>query len=192
MVALKRAFLKLTQYKRCYGFLLFSSFLLLGSGSLHAATSNSIDSLKVAYLYNIAKFTHWPEGTWSMEQDPFQLCFYGDNIVSNQLILLQGKTVNGHPINVLKPTEEDEFLQCNAFYIDVDTRHRYRFLLSLIDQQRVLVVTDESVFLNSGGLINLVEIEQRLRFEVSVQQLNASQLKLSSKILKLAILVNDS
>jgi len=167
--------------------------LLLASG-IHPLlfAEPAIDSLKVAYIYNIAKFTRWPAATWSTANAPFQLCYYGRSRVGNGLQSLQKKAVNGHPIKLFKPQSELDFKQCNALYINTGKRHRYRYQLSLVDPQKVLVISDASPFFNYGGLVNLVEKEQRLRFEVSMRQLARSKLKLSSKLLKLAILVDNT
>lgn len=149
------------------------------------------DALKVAYIYNITKFTRWPDSSWTDRRDPFILCFYGEDSVSRSLSKLQNKKINDHLIKLLKVENDHDFKSCNALYIDTQDRRRYRYLLSQINQKIVLVITDHSPFFNAGGLINLVEKDKRLRFQVSQKQLSISQLKLSSKLLKLAILVDD-
>ena len=174
------------------GYLLLCCLLLMAFAVRPAlAEGPTIGSLKVAYIYNIAKFTRWPDVTWARPTEPLHLCFYDPDGADSELQGLQKKKVNGHPIEVLKPEKEGDFKQCHVLYIDTKERHRYRYLLSLIDQQRVLVISDDSPFFDYGGLINLVEKEQRLRFEVNMQQLALSELKLSSKLLKLAILIDN-
>ena len=156
-----------------------------------SAAHPAIDSLKVAYIYNIAKFTRWPETTWASPSAPFKLCFYAKNSMVDELQALQNKEVNGHPIVLFKAEQKTDFQQCHAFYIDTSERRRFRYLLSLIDQKAVLVISDESPFFEYGGLVNLVEKEKRLRFQVNMGQLADSQLNFSSKLLKLAILIDN-
>lgn len=178
-------------YTRSCFILLF--YLLLGVSTATPVFAHELKSsaLKVAYIYNIAKFTRWPETTWSNPSDPFQLCFYGNDEVSDNLVQLENKPVNGHGIALVEAQYKDDYSGCNIFYIETTDRRRYRYLMSLIDQHSVLVITDNSPFFATGGLINLVETGQRLHFQVSKKQLADSQLKLSSKLLKLAILVDD-
>jgi len=156
------------------------------------ASPHTIDALKVAYIYNIAKFTHWSETTWYAQSDPFELCIYEENNFNEELATLQNKVVNGHPINILRPEKELDFQYCHAFYIKTSKRYRYRYLLSLINQKNVLVITDNSPFFDYGGLVNLVEVAHRLRFQINKQQLDNSLLKFSSKLLQLAILIDNS
>lgn len=171
--------------------LLFFILLLMVCKPLPAFSApHTINALKVAYIYNIAKFTRWPAATWDSPTAPFQLCFYSEEKVYDGLQVLEKKEVNGHPIRLIKANKGSDFQQCNAFYINTSERHRYRYLLSLIDQQTVLVISDDSPFFDYGGLINLVKKKQRLRFQVNTRQLAHSQLKFSSKLLKLAILID--
>jgi hypothetical protein len=61
----------------------------------------------------------------------------------------------------------------------------------LIKRKTILTIGNDSLFLRLGGLINLTEIEQRLQFEVNMQELASSQLILSSKLLKLGKLIEE-
>jgi len=153
-------------------------------------TSDS-DSLKVAYIYNIAKFTRWPSSTWINTTEPFMLCFYGDDAVSKGLDKLQTKSINDHEINVVKVENDEDYQHCNAIYLNTQDRKIYRYLLSKIDKKTVLTITDDSPFFELGGFINLMEKDKRLRIQVSSKQLASSKLTLSSKLLKLSIVVDN-
>lgn len=155
------------------------------------AEINKISSLKVAYIYNIAKFTKWPDATWQHKNDPFMLCAYGQNAVTTELNMLTNKKVGTHPISVVEVKNDLDYQHCNALYISTDDRNLYRYLLSHINLPIVLTITDESPFFESGGFINLIEKNNKLRFQVSNQQLSTTKLILSSKLLKLSILVDN-
>jgi len=157
----------------------------------HAFAAYNLNSVKIAYIYNITKFTRWPDSTWPTKNSPFQFCVYGEGDVIDGLKALQQKQIDGHPIEVLKLDNELGFDKCNALYIDADERRRYRYLLSLIDLKTVLTISDGISFLHYGGLITLVEEDQRVRFQVNMEQLHQSILQFSSKMLKLAILIDN-
>lgn len=161
--------------------------------NINAAISdeNKISSLKVAYIYNIAKFTRWPPSTWDKTDAPFFLCAYGNDDVSNELNVLMNKKIDTHPISVVKVKSDEDYQHCNAIYISTDERNIYRYLLSKIDLQLVLTITDQNQYFKYGGFINLIEENKRLRFQVSNQQLSTTKLVLSSKLLKLSILVDN-
>ncbi|MFT6984354.1 MAG: hypothetical protein ACJAT7_000141 [Psychromonas sp.] len=180
-----------TTFRLRYCLLLFFPLVMAYEECFASATPRAINSLKVAYIYNIAKFTRWPDATWNSPTAPFQLCFYSKDRMDEELQTLQQKEISGHPIVLLQPESKLDFQQCNVFYINTSERNRYRYILSLINQKTVLIISDDSPFFDSGGLINLVEIDQRLRFQVNRLQLVRSELQFSSKLLKLAILVDN-
>ena len=173
---------------KCLFIFLFFSFLSINDA---LADKNKVSSLKVAYIYNIAKFTKWPDTTWKSDNAPFMLCAYGQDAVTNELNILTGKKVGMHPISVVEVKNDQDYQHCNALYISTDDRNLYRYLLSHINLELVLTITDESPFFESGGFINLIEKNNKLRFQVSNQQLSTTKLILSSKLLKLSILVNN-
>lgn len=166
-------------------------FFSLFSNNAALAEQNKISSLKVAYIYNIAKFTRWPDSSWNNTNDPFILCTYGQDEVINELSILTNKKIDTHPISVIEVKNDQDYQHCNAFYISTDDRNLYRYLLSKINLQVVLTITDQSPFFESSGFINLIEKNNRLRFQVSNQQLSTTKLVLSSKLLKLSILVDN-
>ncbi len=168
--------------------LLWSAVMLCGDVS---AKPQTLASLKAAYVYNLAKFTRWPDVSWDSPSSPFQLCLYGDGKITAELEKLDNRMLGKHPIRVKKPVTEEAFAQCHLLYISATERRRYRYLLSLIHRNSVLTISNDGHFLRHGGLVNLIEQAQRLHFEVNMEQLSRSELNLSSKLLKLAILVNN-
>lgn len=171
----------------------YALFIIFILNSITPAMSAGLnnDLLKVAYIYNIANFTRWPDSTWDKLSDAFILCSYGTDIISSGLDKLESKLINKRPTLVINVKEDQDLKDCNALYINTDQRRSYRYLLSKINQQNVLVIANNTPFFDFGSLINLIEKDKRLRFQVSKKQLSKSQLNLSSKLLKLAILVDD-
>lgn len=165
--------------------------VMLAALNLALAATPDLRALKVAYIYNLAKFTRWPASTWVEPKSPFLFCTYGEGEVSDGLQQLQDKEIGGHPVTLLQLDNELDFKQCHALYIEPTERRRYRYLLSLIDPDKVLTVSEDRSFLRNGGLVTLVEKDQRLRFEVNMLKLSESELKLSSKLLKIAFLIDN-
>ena len=53
----------------------------------------------------------------------------------------------------------------------------------------ILTVSDIDDFARAGGMIGLVEAEQRIRFDINLATARQANLKLSSQLLKLATIV---
>ena len=155
------------------------------------AKAQTLASLKAAYVYNIAKFTRWPDSVFDTKDNEFKLCLYGSDDTVSQLNLLANRSVQGHPILVKEITTESAVNDCHLLYISAKESRRYGYLLSLIKQKNILTIGNDDRFLRLGGLINLTELEQRLQFEVNMKQLADSKLTLSSKLLSLGKLIEN-
>jgi hypothetical protein len=55
-----------------------------------------------------------------------------------------------------------------------------------------LTVSDIGGFAQAGGMIGLVEADQRIRFDINLATTHQANLKLSSQLLKLATIVEQS
>jgi hypothetical protein len=177
---------KLTYKRNLLVFILFVSCL---SGNL-SAREQTLGSLKAAYIYNIAKFTRWPESVWLTKESPFKLCLYGNDDTTSQLKLLADRNMHSHNITVIPVTTEITINDCQLLYISPNESRRYRYLFSLLKKQTTLTIGNDANFLRLGGVVNLIELKQRLHFEVNMEQLAYSKLTLSSKLLKLGKLID--
>jgi len=77
-------------------------------------------------------------------------------------------------------------------FIGRDQSTRTRQVAALAQRRGVLLVTDYEGALDDGSAINLVVIENRVRFEVSLDATEKSGLKLSSRMLSLALWVRPA
>jgi hypothetical protein len=170
--------------------LILVCFVVLISSNV-PAREQTLGSLKAAYVYNIAKFTRWPDSAFTTEDNQFKLCLYGDDDTISQLKLLTNRNLNNRTILVKAITTESAINDCQLLYISATENRRYRYLLSLINKKTTLTISNDSRFLRLGGLINLTELGQRLQFEVNMEQLENSKLTLSSKLLALGKLTEQ-
>lgn len=156
------------------------------------AREQTLGSLKAAYVYNIAKFTRWPESVLSPDKSPFKLCVYGNDDTITQLKLLANRSLQNHTILVNTITNETALNDCHILYVSAQESRRFGYLLSLIKQKTVLTISSDDDFLRFGGLINLTELDKRLQFEVNMEQLADSKLTFSSKLLSLGKLIGKA
>jgi hypothetical protein len=163
--------------------------LVLFVSSNVTAREQTLASLKAAYVYNIAKFTRWPDSVLATKESEFKLCLYGNDETTSQLSLLANRHIQNHPIIIENVTTESIINDCHLLYISAKESRRYGYILSLIKRKTILTIGNDNRFLRLGGLINLTELEQRLQFEVNMQQLANSKLSFSSKLLTLGKLI---
>ncbi len=67
---------------------------------------------------------------------------------------------------------------------------RFKALLAKLGRLPILTISDIGDFAQAGGMIGLVETNQRIRFDINLAATRQANLKLSSQLLKLATIVN--
>lgn len=141
--------------------------------------------LKAAYLLNFANYVEWPS-----PPKPVTLCVYGNNPFKAATIDTLLKAKAGHIAAVFKyPRQSEQLAECNILYLAQSEQDNFGKTIALLHDAPVLIVTDIQDGLPQGSMINLITESNRLRFEINVNTVLASKLKISSKLLKLAKIV---
>jgi hypothetical protein len=150
-------------------------------------------AVKAAYLYNFAKFVQWPLDTFASENSPIRLCVIGDDPFSQALDVIVGKKVRNHPLTVhnLPFRQMVTKNNCNIFFISQSEKEHVEDLLAVVSYTPVLTVSDIRGFADAGGMIGLVNIGQRIRFEINVLAVRQANLEISSQLLKLARIIDN-
>lgn len=146
-------------------------------------------AVKAAYLYNFAKYVEWPSAVFTRSDAPMAICIVGENPFGVALSALAGKTVGSHPVEVRPVSSGTELEKCHIVFISQAEQGRARALVSRLAHLPILTVSDIDDFARSGGMIGLVEAEQRIRFDINLATARQANLKLSSQLLKLATIV---
>jgi hypothetical protein len=165
--------------------------LLLALGALPAAQvfaqreSYSPDSVKAAFLYHFAGYVEWPPE--SLQKDALVIGVIGAPVIAAELRrILPGRTIQSLPLKVRELDGPEDLVNVDIVYVG----RQHSNLLSRLDkQQRLLVVSDVDDGLDRGAVINFVEREQRIRFEISLRMAERMGLKLSSRLLAAALRV---
>ena len=164
---------------------------LLGSLLPGAAGASEFDeyAVKAAYLYNFAKYVEWPPGAFASANAPLLICIAGANPFGDALAALSGKTVGDHPVEVRHIPAAMGLDQCHVVFVGRAEQGRFKALLARLARQPILTVSDISDFAQVGGMIGLIEADQRIRFNINLNATRQANLKLSSQLLKLATIV---
>jgi hypothetical protein len=145
--------------------------------------------LKAAFLYNFAKFVDWPPGSFASAVAPFRLCVLGLDPFGSELdSTLEGKSVNGHPIALVRNAGEEDVTQCHVVFVAGSEASRLSRLLGRLPAG-VLTVADLPRFAEHGGMIGFVMAGSRVNFEINPEAAEKARVRISSKLLKLAKIV---
>ena len=145
--------------------------------------------VKASFVYNFAKFIKWPISAIKNTNAPFCICIEGNQPLSGNINLLQGRQVDGHKIEVVTITEPREWRNCNILFIGDSEAHRVASILKNVAALPVLTISDLPNFVHSGGIIGLNVLDHRVRFDINLAVAQKAKLNIDSQLLKLAVKV---
>ena len=161
--------------------------------SAHADESPSGEyAVKMALIYNFARFTIWPDSAFDAPDDPLRLVVFGDPELLQEFTALDQKDAAGRPIEVHITTRPEDAAACHLLFLSHDQRDAWPQVSAAITGSSTLTIGEMNGFLESGGTMNLVLQGKRVKFQINVDNMRARSLQISSRILKLAAKVIDS
>jgi hypothetical protein len=162
--------------------------MLLG-GNGHAQESQPTEyQIKAAFLFNFAKFVEWPPATFAGATSPIVIGILGENPFHNDLArMVQNKTVDGHPLEIKELRSPAEATNCHILFISASEKNRLAKILNGLKETSVLTVSEMDHFTESGGMINFVLEEKKIRFQINNDEATRAGLKISSKLMSLAL-----
>lgn len=144
------------------------------------------NDVKAAYLFNFTKFAEWPQAE-AQAGEPFRVCVMADSAFSRSVdATIAGESVLGRPLVRLTPQSPEAARNCQLLYIGAAERERGPRVLAAVRDRPVLTVGDWTRFLDSGGTIQFVVENNRVRFDINPRAAGRSGIRLSSKLLRVA------
>jgi len=159
---------------------------LLGGGrcALAAPTAQQVEAV---FLFYFSQFVDWPPGAFADPSSPIVIGVLGEDPFDGTLDqTVAGERVNGRPIAVRRLKSIADANGCQILYISSSESSQLPQILSALKGRNVLTVSDLDRFVQSGGMIRFVLIDQRVRLRINPQAAQAAGLKLSSKLLRAA------
>ena len=148
----------------------------------------SIDAVKAAYLFRFASYVEWPE---RVGDGPFVIGVIGAEDVATHLEhLLNGMSVHGRPTQVRRVRDQDDLAGVQILFVGRDAFRSSRPLRQRAIEKPILLVTDHHDGFDGGGVINFIEVNRNLRFEISLDAAERSGLKIDSALLAVAARVD--
>ena len=161
--------------------------VLLPTAAAQSATEYQV---KAAFLFNFAKFVEWPADAFSATDAPLQICVLGADPFGRDFEqVIEDKAVNGHRLEVAHPDGVPQARACQILFIASSEKLKIREILQGLAGGSVLTVGDTPGFAKTGGVINFVLDENRVRFEINQKAAERAHLKLSARLLTVAKLI---
>lgn len=157
-----------------------------------AAQTASGADIKAAFLLNFAKFVEWPAGD-AGAGPAFVIGVIGDDAVADALRdLNRGKSVAGRPVVARRVTGKDALADLHMLFVGVSEAARLPEVLRRANGGGVLTVSDLEHFCELGGTIQFRSENDRVRFDINLDQAERAGLVIGSKLLALAKTVHHT
>lgn len=165
--------------------------LLSMSQPLEAREVPGEAQVKAAYLYNFAKFIHWPEASFEDARSPLILGVLGEDPFAGQLQALETKRVRNRPIVVRYFQQVSDIKDCHLLYISEKAKGEVLSHLKALAGQAIVTVGEQRVLAQYGGVIQFVTVRDRLRFIINLRAAKVNHLQIDAQLLSLAIEVQE-
>lgn len=153
-----------------------------------AAAQSGEAEIQAAFVYNFAKFVDWPAEALGPAGAPLTLCALGNpgDPLLAALPKLEGKQAHGHDIKVRSLAPRDSLKGCHIAVIGETEGVRPAEILKPLAGQPVLSVSAGERFIDSGGMIGLITVGNRVQFEINLEAAQRANLRLSAQFVSLA------
>ena len=171
-------------------FTVLASLGLAAPGKASAQEARATYQVKAALLFNLLKFVEWPGDAPADPHAKWVIGFVGDSPINVQMAyLFEGRKVLGRDLEVKRFQAADNLRNCNILFISASERKRLPSIFEALRGSSVLTVADMDHFVDSGGMVQFVVEEDRVRLTIDASATSHARLKISSKLLSLARVV---
>lgn len=162
------------------------AFWLGSAGILFAAGLGEYD-VKAAFLFNFVQFVDWPPRAFASPDAPLVIGILGNDPFGGSLErIIRGESIHGHKLVVKRAKRPEDLRPCHVLFIAKSEANRVQECLENLHGLAVLTVADMDRFVQKGGMIGFVMAGNNVRFEINPGQAQREELRISSKLLKLA------
>ncbi|MDC0358253.1 YfiR family protein [Oligoflexia bacterium] len=142
--------------------------------------------IKAGFFFNFGRYVEWPSSAFSDNRSALKYCVYGPHSFKNILEKFRERTVSGRPVSLYFINSISELDHCHLVYLSRANSGSFSEVLRTIENAPILTVTEE----RGRGIISLFTESNKIKMEISVARSAKAGLKISSRLLKLAVVID--
>ncbi|MBN2314039.1 MAG: YfiR family protein [Sedimentisphaerales bacterium] len=168
--------------------------------------------IKAAFLYNFIKFVDWPKEKDAETENPITIGIIGSGDLVKAFDVIKGKKIENRNISIQYFTDYEKLTRqnstddpqwdktmdalkvCHVLMFCVCDSGRLQNsdqIVKALKELPILTVGEADGFLESGGIINFIKQDEKIRFEINNAVAKKAKLTIRSKLLRLAKKVID-
>lgn len=154
-----------------------------GAGSSYAQSEYK---MYAGFIYNFTRYIQWPA---NKSTGDFVIGYVGGSEIAAPLNELAAtKNVNGRKIVVKKIAAPAEASACHVVFFSKTASASVASFKTAMKSGSALVITEHAGMTDKGSIINFIQEEGKVKFELKDSEALAYGLKVSADLKKLAIL----
>ena len=154
------------------------------------AQAQSEDQIKAAFLFTFARYVEWPAKSFAGPDDSVRICMAGSKEFATVVAqTVSGKSVENRPVQVDTLSALSESPGCHILYVGEEVASDAAGVASSVSGASVFTVADRAGFAEQGGIANFIRTNNKVRFEINPKAAKRAGLKVSSRLLRLATVV---
>ncbi len=144
--------------------------------------------VKAAFVQKFLGYVEWPPQAFATPRTPLRIAVIGDDEMARALrALLPERLAQSDREVTLRVVDADDALEgVQLLYIGHAARAHIAAYAQLAQQRAMLLVTDADNALRDGSMINFLRVQDRVRFEVSLETVKRAGLHISARLLAVA------
>lgn len=146
-----------------------------------------IVDIQAAFLIKFSNYIKWPDTAFTDADDPIVIGIYGRDPFGSALdYLARTSQMDGRPIVVSRYGENDDLSECHILFVAPGKMENMPDILKRLQGKPVCLVGNAPGVLEHSGVINFIEQNNKVRFDISRSNAEKAGLQISSKLLKVA------
>ena len=163
---------------------------LAGSAGASLAEPPDPNTVKAEMLCNMAKFVQWPDAIMAANRGQLVVAVLGeDDLAASIASVLSSRSVNGKPVFVRFARRVQDIRGCQIVYIAASEIAHAPEVVEALRGTPTLTLADTDGFAAHGGMVDFSGVVPNLRFEICQTRAEQAGLKISSRLLALARVV---
>jgi hypothetical protein len=142
--------------------------------------------IEAAYIYKFGSYISWPDNSFAGADSPLVIGVAGSDSLADELTaLVSNRQVNGRNVQVRRLRAGQSIAGVHLLFVAAGTSQGQ----TLIDAARgapTVCVTEGDDGLERGADMSFVLVDNRVRFDISLDATQASGIKVSSQLLSVA------
>jgi len=158
-----------------------------GTVSPPCATANRSAQPAVACIIRFTQFIEWPQLSTTTD-NAFTICILNAHVIEDAFHEIPAQLkVQNRKLKIQRVSNPHAAVKYQILFIPPEQANRIGAVHRLLNNKPVLIVSDTPGLAKRGSIINFVNLNNRLRFEVNPGIAQSAGLSISSRLLKLAI-----